>query len=640
MRMYLVRFKWLGVALALAGLLAACSQVSTLQGSRSPTSSPPSSPSSPPTTSEPPPLFGTPGSGTPTACQALYATPPGQPVVQEDLPYGQVTTLILSFAQDSVKARAVNWMEANLGLRLGQDLGVFENLPMVAVKVPVTQSLVQRLVDGLGPFGLVSVYADAPLEYYLNESVSFIGATQARDVFGVTGKGIGVAVIDSGIDGTHADFQQRVNLGRNVKIVGSLLEQPVGGYLYADLPNTDTSSGHGTHVASTIAGLGKASLSNKKYVGVAPGATLVGVGAGDALFIIYALQGFDFIMKPDIREKYNIRVVSNSWGSSGRFAPYHPISLAVKRAYDLGMIVVFAAGNSGPNQDTLNPYSVSPCAISVAAGDKRGYLADFSSRGIPGDPLYHPDITAPGVDIVAARASTCTLCALDRKTVNSDPVNVAFYTTMSGTSMATPHVSGTIALMLEANPELSLEGILDIFSRTARKMYYVKSITPPDGFDPTQQPKVEVAQREEWEVGYGYLNAYEAVRQAVLSNPTRFTLNTTALASWTGQVQTAVCAPLVDCAVKASHIHQLQVPNGLTALRVRVDWGNPAYDLDLYVYDPDGNLAGSSTQGTSSFEEVAIPAPKAGTWKVEVQGYLNPPTTYQGKAEGDQLIRR
>ncbi|WP_460172565.1 S8 family serine peptidase [Thermus sp. FJN-A] len=511
---------------------------------------------------------------------------------------------------------------------------------MVAIKVPVTQDLIRHLVEGLRPLGLVSVYADAPLQYYLAESVPFIGATQARGEFGVTGKGIGVAVIDSGIDGTHADFQQGVNLGRNVKIVGPLLEEPVGGYLYADLPNTDTSSGHGTHVASTIAGLGKASLSNKKYVGVAPGATLVGVGAGDALFILYALQGFDFIMKPDIREKYNIRVVSNSWGTSGKFAPYNPIALATKRAYDLGMIVVFAAGNDGPNPDTLNPYSVSPCAISVAAGDKQGYLADFSSRGIPGDPLYHPDITAPGVDIVAARASTCTLCALDRKTISSDPTNIAFYTTMSGTSMATPHVSGTIALMLEANPSLRLEDILDIFRDTARKMYYIKSITPPNGFDPTQQPKVEVAQREEWEVGYGYLDAYGAVREAVLRNPVRYTLHTQALDNWTGQVQTAVCAPLVDCVVKASHTHEIQVPEGLSALRVRVDWGNPAYDLDLYVYDPDGNLAGSSTQGTSTFEAVAIPAPKGGTWKVEVRGYLNPPTAYQGKAEGDQLVRR
>lgn len=149
-----------------------------------------------------------------------------------------------------------------------------------------------------------------------------------------------------------------------------------------------------------------------------------------------------------------------------------------------------------------------------------------------------------------------------------------------------------------------------------------------------------MAQREEWEVGYGYLDAYAAVREAVLRNPVRYTLDTLDLDSWTGQVDTAVCAPLVDCTLEASHVHELQVPAGLTALRVRVDWGNPVYDLDLYVYDPDGNLAGSSTQGTSTFEAAAIPSPKAGTWKVEVRGYLNAPTSYQGKAEGDKLTRR
>ncbi|GAA6744244.1 hypothetical protein Thermus71206_20860 [Thermus antranikianii] len=630
--------RWLLPVVLGLTLLAACTQT--------PTATPPSGPgntSSPGSDHEPPPSNQPPifSSDAPlTECRALYAKAPTQPEVEDDLPYGRVATLILSFAQDGVKARAINWMEANLGLHVGQGIGVFENLPMIAVRLPVTREVVDGLVHALQPLGLVSIYADRPLEYFLKESVPFIGASQAREAFGVSGKGVGVAVIDSGVDGLHPDFQQGVNLGRNVKIVGSLTESPVGGYLYADLPNTDTSSGHGTHVASTIAGLGKASLNNNKYVGVAPGATLVSVGTGDALFILHALQGFDFVMKPDVREKYNIRVISNSWGTSGRFSPYNPIALATKRAYDLGMIVVFAAGNSGPNQDTLNPYSVSPCAISVAAGDKRGYLADFSSRGIPGDPLYHPDITAPGVQIVAARASTCSLCALDTRTVSSDPLNAAFYTTMSGTSMATPHVSGTIALMLEANPGLTLEGILDIFRKTSRPMYYVKSVNPPNGFDPTQQPKVEVAQREEWEVGYGYLDAYGAVREAVALNPNRFALETIDIAKWSGAVDASACLPLADCVTAAKHEKTIEVPPGLTALRVRVDWGNPAYDLDLYVYDPSGNLVGSSTQGTSTFEEVAVPQPVPGTWKVEVRGYTNLPTSYQGQASGDRLIRR
>ncbi|WP_430731871.1 S8 family serine peptidase [Thermus thermamylovorans] len=130
---------------------------------------------------------------------------------------------------------------------------------MVAAHLPVTREVVEGLVQGLAPLGLLSIYADRQLEYFLKESSPFIGAPQAREAFGVTGKGVGVGVLDSGIDGLHQDFDPRVNLGRNVKLVGSVLESPLGGVLWMDLPNTDTTSGHGTHVASTIAGLGRGS---------------------------------------------------------------------------------------------------------------------------------------------------------------------------------------------------------------------------------------------------------------------------------------------------------------------------------------------------------------------------------------------
>lgn len=548
-----------------------------------------------------------------TECQALYAEAPSNPQVSSSLRYGELATLILSFVDDTTKARAVDWMGVNLGLSLGNGFGVFENLPMLAVKTVVTPELIATLTNNLD--GLLSIYPDEPLEYFLNSSVSFIGADAAREAFGLSGRGIGVAVIDSGIDATHPDLVLGENIGRNVKIVGSILNEPVGGYLYADLANTDLTSGHGTHVAGTIGGLGRAS--DGRYTGVAPGATMIGVGAGDALFILYALQGFDFVMKPEIRETYNVRIISNSWGTSGRFAPYHPISLATKRAYDAGMMVVFAAGNSGPNQDTLNPYSASPCAISVAAGDKSGFLADFSSRGIPGDPYHKPDITAPGVQIIAARALTGAVTP----PYTGDLAYGLFYSRISGTSMATPHVSGTLALMLEANPTLSFEEALGMMQKTAR-------------------PMVDASGRllADWEVGAGYLDAYEAVRLAVRSNKNRFVLATETLASWQGEVGTAVCLPLVGCAIEGEHRYALSVPSGLSALRISIDWGNPAMDLDLYVYDPNGNLVASSAT-LNMPEAVAIPNPQAGTWTVVVEGYLNTPVTYNGFAEGDKLVR-
>jgi len=555
-----------------------------------------------------------------TPCQALYAARPTTVQVQSNMRYGSVGTLILSFVDETTKGQAIDWMDSEFDVDLGDGLGAFDVLPIVAIKTLVTPEVVAKLQQKLEPLGLVSIYQDEPLQYFLGESTKFIGSTQARQTFGLSGKGVGVAVIDSGIDGTHPDLQLGQNIGRNVKIVGSILDTPLGGYMYADLPNTDTTSGHGTHVAGTIAGTGAASKG--KYVGVAPGTTLLGIGAGDGISILYALQGFDFALKQENREKYNIRIISNSWGTSGsRFAPYNPISIASKQAYDLGIIVNFAAGNEGPGQDTLNPYSASPCVMSVAAGDKKGYLADFSSRGVPGDPYHHPDITAPGVKIVAARDATGAVTP----PYTADPENALYYSSLSGTSMATPHISGVQALMLEANPKLKLDDILAIFQKTARPVYHTTGTV--------------TSKREAWEVGYGYVDAYAAIKRSVELNPTRYTLTTTKLPAWTGTVNTAVCAPLVDCAVNAEHTHTLTVPSGQTALRINTDWGNPAYDLDLYVYDPSGNLAGSSAQAASTGEAVSIPYPAAGTWKVVLKGYLNAATSYNGTAEVDKLTQ-
>ncbi|GGM04857.1 S8 family serine peptidase [Deinococcus aerophilus] len=598
------------LGLGLTVILASCGQ-STPQGSVSPTAAQSGGLKTQATTL--------------SACSALYASGPSGVQVDSSMRYGQVGTLILSFADNVSKGRAISWMDSNMDVDLGNGLGAFDVLPMVAVKTLITQDLIGQLKANLP--GLESIYQDAPLQYKLAESVKFIGADTAQSTYGVTGKGIGVGIIDSGVDGTHPDLD---HIAKNVKLVGPLTDTPAGGYLYVDLPNTDTSSGHGSHVASTIGGSGEASAGSARMRrGVAPGATLVGVGAGDGLSILYALQGFDYLMKPDIRETYNVRVISNSWGSSGEFAPYNPISIAAKRAYDAGMVVVFAAGNEGPNANTLNPYSASPCVISVAAGDKQGYLASFSSRGRPGDALVHPDVTAPGVKISAARGLTGLAATTVPDTDNPR------YSTISGTSMATPHISGVVALMLEANPKMNLDSVLAAFKKTSRAMYYVATAT--NGFDPAQ---VVVKQREEWEVGYGYVDANASVREAVRQNPTRYSVQTTTLPGWSGTVNTAACAPTAGCVQNAEDTHVLNVPAGSSVLRVTTDWGNPAFDLDLEVYNPAGQLVGSSAQGTSTNEAVSIPNPVAGNWRVVLKGYLNAPTPYSGTAEVDRIVKQ
>ena len=369
----------------------------------------------------------------------------------------------------------------------GVDIHRFDVLPMLGVRG--TRTEVGHLLSLRAP---VSVYADRELDYLLHESVGTIGADRVRSAFGYDGSGIGVAVIDSGVDGTNRDVRYPGRLVQNVKIVGDAF---FTGRTVAleDKKNTDTSSGHGTHVAGTVGGSG--ANSGGYYTGVAPGSDLVGIGAGDALFVIYALEAFDYALRN--QKRYDIRVISNSWGTNGRFEKNDPVNRASKIAHDRGMTVVFAAGNEGPGKDTLNPYSVAPWAIGVAAGKKDGKtLAGFSSRGIPGSNLYHPDVTAPGVNIVSARASTGAvingLPAADDATYIPREAWLSYYTTASGTSMATPHVSGTVALMEEANPALGAGGIERIITDTA---------APMPGY-------------AEFEAGSGYLDAYEAVARA------------------------------------------------------------------------------------------------------------------------------
>jgi serine protease AprX len=363
----------------------------------------------------------------------------------------------------------------------GVQVAPLRALPMVAVQGTSLQ------IQSLPTLpGLRSIYLNRQLSYFLDESVPLIGAPRVWNELGLTGKGVTVAVIDSGIDATHRDLPFGTKVVQNVKLAPDLFGS--GPLALEGLPNSDTTSGHGTHVAGIAGGTGTALAG--KYRGVATGSKLVGVGAGEALFILTALEGFDWVLQN--RLKYGIKVISNSWGTSGAFAPDDPINVASKIAHDAGLVVVFAAGNEGPGANTLSPYCVAPWVVCAAAGHKDGArLADFSSRGVPGDPLYHPTLTAPGVDIASARASTGialnTNLAFDLFQIGTDSLS---YAVASGTSMATPHVSGTVALMLEANPMLTPDQIKAALEQTA---------TPMAGY-------------QRHEVGAGYLNAYDAAR--------------------------------------------------------------------------------------------------------------------------------
>ena len=259
-------------------------------------------------------------------------------------------------------------------MNVGSGVIQFNNLDLVAaLATPAEIGAIAALPAVQG------VYANKALGYsaMLHESVATIRA-DAVQASGITGKGVGIAILDSGIDGLYnPDLHYPDKTVQNIKVLvnltdlftfkGSLNKPAKAAKLFVEnLPNSETSVGHGTHVAGIAAGLGTAS--GGYYTGVAPGAKLVGIGTGDVLFIFWALAGFDYIL--DHQRDYNIKVVNNSWGTSGPFDPKDPINKASKKVHDKGITVVFAAGNDGPDQNTLNPYSVAPWVIGVAAGCK------------------------------------------------------------------------------------------------------------------------------------------------------------------------------------------------------------------------------------------------------------------------------
>jgi serine protease AprX len=518
----------------------------------------------------------------------------------------------------------------------GLQTHTFRVLPMIAVQGLKTD------IEGLQDMaGLRSIYLNQQLEYFLDDSVSFIGADRARSGFGVTGAGVGVAVIDSGVDGLHPDIAYPTATVQNVKILAHRFFTGEA-VLVENVPNTDTSSGHGTHVAGTIAGRGTASAG--RYTGVAPGASLIGIGAGDALSILFALEGFDYAIAN--KDRYNIQVISNSWGrNGGEFSAGDPVNVASKQAYDNGMVVVFAAGNSGPGENTLNPYSVAPWVIGVAAGcttdagvrdtsvrcEPGSLLARFSSRGIPGDPLYHPTITAPGVWIAATRATTgATINALTvGLNVFCQPADPVLYTCANGTSMATPHISGVVALMLEAKPGLHPDLVKEALTATATPMYR------PDG-----------SLYEEWEVGAGYVDAYKAVQKAKRMGAKKGQFRDkkgkvvetyTETFEWSGTLGAGV----EPVGAAAHDYYEQNVGEKAVRATVRVEWSDPVQDVDLYVYAPDGSLAGSSGQALTNFEETTFTGEflPSGIYTVDTLGWLTITVPYNGSFTVERILR-
>jgi serine protease AprX len=384
----------------------------------------------------------------------------------------------------------------------------YRNLPIVEVNATKQQVAAISTLPSVR-----SIYSNKTLGFLCHDTRLITGQqsvrsdsnlTQRNDGIPLSGKGVTVAVIDTGIDATHPDLRYGSKVIQNLKIAD--LGGTAVGFLYPiaveGLRDSDLVMGHGTLVASLIAGTGTGS--GNYYGGMAPGANLLGISAGDAS-LFYVLSAMDYVLSHRVDQ--NIRVVNCSFGVDGTFDANDPVNIATKIMHDNGISVVFSAGNRGDQPNALNPYSVAPWVIGVGSGTKGGSLSSFSSRGAAGYSVFHPTLIAPGESIVGARAFGINVVGtLGLASALISPINdlttiplvyLLRYTNSSGTSFAAPHVSGAIALMLEANPSLSVDQIKTILEESA---------TPMLGYT-------------RYEVGAGYLNTYAAVRKAAFETP-------------------------------------------------------------------------------------------------------------------------
>ncbi|WP_432662311.1 S8 family serine peptidase [Wukongibacter baidiensis] len=447
----------------------------------------------------------------------------------------------------------------------------FKNIPAVAMELSKDQ------ISDLSKSDAVEhIEYDEEIIAFNDTADYWFGTEKARTDFGLDGDRDGnlssyskddvvVAVIDTGIDADHVDLD--------------------GGKVIAwkDYINDKTSpyddNGHGTHVAGTIAGEGDG---NSKYEGVAKGAALIGLkvlaangtgpSSGSAAAVDWCITN---------KDTYGIDIISMSLGVPGSSDGTDATSLAVNKAVENGITVVVAAGNEGPTTYTIGAPAAASKAITVGnmidVGEDGFGLAFLSSRGPTADGRMKPDIGAPGTNITSP------------KTNSGDG-----YVTYSGTSMATPFTSGTIALMLDANENLTPTQIKNIITSTAEDW-------SENGQDV--------------DYGHGRLDGYKAIEEAGGFNGTNIATPDHMYAS-------------EDLAQKGAidtwefTVDNTDYPISITLIMPdwkRVFWsGKP--DFDVYLYDPSGNQVEKSTSSARQ-ENIGFKPTSTGTYQIKVYAY-------------------
>lgn len=448
-------------------------------------------------------------------------------------------------------------------------------VPGIAASLTPGQVRALSLIDDV-----VQIEHDAPVYACLNTATYWYGIQKARADFGLDGDRDGspatytkddivVAIIDTGIDPNHVDLD-------GGKIIG-----------WKDFINGRTTpyddNGHGTHCASIAAGTGEG---NPSYKGVAPGAALVGVKVLDSAgsgTLSGVTDGINWAVAN--KDVYGIEILSLSLGTSGSSDGTDAVSVACNNAVDQGLVVVVAAGNSGPKTYTIGSPGAAEKVITVGSiadvGQKGFFLNSWSSRGPTADGRIKPDVCAPGYLIMAAKAGTTN-----------------GYVEYSGTSMATPFVAGTVALMLDANPSLTPLQIKSIISTTSIDF-------GPSGKD--------------IDYGWGRLDGYEAVKAAG------------------GYIGTGIAVPnhfaFTETLARTGAYDLWKITVTTTSYPIAITLIMPSWssatrpNFNIYLYNPSGSLIASST-GTTRQEIIATTITATGTYTLRVYSSSSSGTYY------------
>jgi subtilisin family serine protease len=355
--------------------------------------------------------------------------------------------------------------------------------------------------------GVVHLEGDAPLAFTLSTAHDATRSNEALATYAtssgarVDGAGVSVAVIDSGVDGTHPMFQRdgKSTVAANLKnVCGATFGGTLpGNTCFQQVPGNDTDTisagGHGTHVAGIAAGteVTTSTPAGIELRGSAPGAHLVSLSVGAGLGLLDAMAAQNWVLEHQQNPCRSaaqqtasevdadcppIRVTNHSYGPAAngeKGNSFDEKSAAVqiqRKLVDKGVVAVWAAGNSGGDGSLAftNPSGMDPTPgiVMVASyndggeGNRDNKLSTFSSRGKKGDQSTYPDLSAPGDRITSACRPYLAVCSTGR-----DFIDGGNYNTISGTSMAAPYVAGVVAQLFQADPTLTpgeVESILKL----------------------------------------------------------------------------------------------------------------------------------------------------------------------------------